>query len=86
LDSGESGEGKRERGEETRGAGGCGAFHAHYATRVGEEAGIIVQQEDPENGRRQKYASAHDLRRGCAQRLINVGVSAETLNQARTTS
>jgi len=48
-------------------------------SRVGEEAGIIVQQEDPENGRRKKYASAHDLRRGCAQRLINAGVSAETL-------
>ena len=48
-------------------------------SRIGEEAGIIVQQEDPENGRRQKYASAHDLRRGCAQRLINAGVSAETL-------
>lgn len=48
-------------------------------SRVGEEARIIVQQEDPENGRRQKYASAHDLRRGCAQRLINAGVSAETL-------
>ena len=28
---------------------------------------------------RTKYASAHDLRRGCAQRLINAGVSAETL-------
>lgn len=26
-----------------------------------------------------KYASAHDIRRGCAQRLINQGVSAETL-------
>lgn len=46
---------------------------------IGEEAGIIVQQEDPENGKRRKYASAHDLRRGCAQRLINAGVSAETL-------
>ena len=26
-----------------------------------------------------KYASAHDIRRGVAQRLINAGVSAETL-------
>jgi len=48
-------------------------------SRIGEAAGIIVQQEDPESGRRLKYASAHDLRRGCAQRLINAGVSAETL-------
>jgi integrase len=46
---------------------------------VGEEAGIVVQQPDGETGRRQKHASAHDLRRGCAQRLINAGVSAETL-------
>ena len=38
-----------------------------------------MQQEEPETGRRQKYVSAHDLRRGCAQRLINAGVSAETL-------
>ncbi len=48
-------------------------------SRFGEEAGVVVQQEDPETGRRLKYASAHDLRRGCAQRLINAGVSAETL-------
>ena len=38
-----------------------------------------MPQEDPENGRRRKYASAHDLRRGCAQRRINAGVSAEKL-------
>jgi len=48
-------------------------------SRIGEEAGIIVQEPDRETGRRLKYASAHDLRRGCAQRLINAGVSAETL-------
>ena len=30
-------------------------------------------------GKRIKYASAHDLRRGCAARLINLGVSAESL-------
>ena len=46
---------------------------------IGEQARIVVQQLDEETGRRLKYASAHDLRRGCAQRLINAGVSAETL-------
>ncbi len=46
---------------------------------IGEEAGIVVQQEDPQTGRRRKFASAHDVRRGCARRLINAGVSAETL-------
>jgi integrase len=48
-------------------------------TQIGEKAKIVVQQPDKGTGRRLKYASAHDLRRGCAQRLINAGVSAETL-------
>ena len=48
-------------------------------SKIGEEAGVVVEPEDPETGQRRKYASAHDLRRGCAQRLINAGVSAETL-------
>jgi integrase len=47
--------------------------------QIGEEAKIIVRQPDKETGRRIKYASAHDLRRSCAERLINAGVSAETL-------
>ena len=47
--------------------------------RIGEAAGVIVVQEDERTGKRRKYASAHDIRRGFAQRLINAGVSAETL-------
>jgi integrase len=46
---------------------------------VGKEAGVVVVKDDCRTGRRQKYVSAHDLRRGCAHRLINAGVSAETL-------
>jgi integrase len=46
---------------------------------IGEEANVVVQEDDARTGHRQKFASAHDLRRGCAQRLINLGVSAETL-------
>ena len=46
---------------------------------IGEEAGVIVRQEDERTDTRVKHASAHDIRRGCAQRLINAGVSAETL-------
>jgi integrase len=46
---------------------------------IGEEAGIVVRQEDERTGQRRKYASAHDIRRGFAQRLINLGISAETL-------
>lgn len=47
--------------------------------RIGKAAGIVVQLEDPRLNKRQKFASAHDIRRGVAQRLINQGVSAETL-------
>ena len=46
---------------------------------TGEAAGIIVEQPDEEAGRRLKFASAHYIRCGCAQRLINASVSAETL-------
>ena len=46
---------------------------------IGEKAGVIVRQKDERTGTREKFASAHDIRRGCAQRLINAGVSAETL-------
>ncbi len=46
---------------------------------IGNQANIIVQEKNDELRKRRKYASAHDIRRGCAQRLINQGVSAETL-------
>jgi integrase len=46
---------------------------------IGEKAGVIVRRADERNGSRVKYASSHDLRRGCALRLIDAGVSAETL-------
>ncbi|MEK6257894.1 MAG: site-specific integrase [Planctomycetota bacterium] len=47
--------------------------------RIGKESGVVVRPEDERTRSRVKYASAHDLRRGCALRLINAGVSAETL-------
>ncbi len=46
---------------------------------IGKSAKIIVQDEDRRTAKRLKYASAHDIRRGFAKRLINAGVSAETL-------
>jgi len=46
---------------------------------IGKQANIVVRQADERTGVRVKYASAHDIRRGCARRLINAGVSAETL-------
>jgi hypothetical protein len=52
---------------------------SHLIAQMGEEAKVVVRQPDKEAGRRVKYVSAHDLRRSCAERLINAGVSAETL-------
>jgi integrase len=46
---------------------------------IGQKANVVVQEEDSDLRKRLKYASAHDIRRGCAQRLINQGVSAESL-------
>ena len=43
-------------------------------SRIGEAAGIVVQAEDVRTGRPTKYASAHDLRRSCGDRLRNAGV------------
>lgn len=46
---------------------------------IGCRANIVVRPADKRTGQREKFASAHDLRRGCALRLINAGISAETL-------
>ena len=46
---------------------------------IGKKADVVVQVEDSRTHHRVKYASAHDIRRGLAQRLINIGVSSETL-------
>lgn len=40
---------------------------------IGQEADIVVRQADERRGHRVKYASAHDIRRGFAQRLVDVG-------------
>ena len=48
--------------------------------QIGRQAGIVVRRTTKNGETHTKYASAHDLRRGCALRLINAGVSAETLN------
>lgn len=42
--------------------------------RIGKKAGIIVEPEDQRTGRPTKFASAHDLRRSCGERLRNLGV------------
>lgn len=46
---------------------------------IGEKAGIVVRCVIKNGKTCTKDASAHELRRRCAQRLINAGISAETL-------
>ena len=47
--------------------------------KIGAQAGVVVKSPRKGQEKRIKFASAHDLRRGVAHRLINAGVSAETL-------
>jgi integrase len=42
--------------------------------RIGKEAGIEVEPADDRTGRPTKYATAHDLRRSCGERLRDAGV------------
>lgn len=46
---------------------------------IGQKANIIVRDGGNRASGNSKYASAHDLRRGFAHRMINLGVTAETL-------
>jgi hypothetical protein len=41
---------------------------------IGQEAKIVVRQPDERRGHRIKFASAHDIRRGFAQRMVNAGL------------
>lgn len=43
-------------------------------SQIGREAKIIVHPEDQQAKRRAKYASSHDLRRSCGERLLDAGV------------
>ena len=43
-------------------------------SKIGKAAGIVVSEADEKNGRPEKYASAHDLRRSFGQRLRNADV------------
>jgi len=43
-------------------------------SRIGKAARILVEQADEQTGRPVKYATAHDLRRSCGERLREAGV------------
>ncbi len=72
-----------QRGETRPGLRSHGRMTTERVGRVismiGKESRIIVRPADDRTSQREKFASAHDLRRGCALRLINAGISAETL-------
>jgi len=48
-------------------------------SRIGKAAGIVVDPGNPKKDKPPKYASAHDLRRSCLNRLKNAGVPADVL-------
>lgn len=54
-------------------------YAGRIINEIGEHTGIIVRTVRDGDTSRKKYASAHDQRRSCAQRLFNAGISAETL-------
>ena len=43
-------------------------------TRIGKQAGIVVDSGDATRSKAVKYGSAHDLRRSCSDRLYDAGV------------
>ena len=43
-------------------------------SRIGKKAGIVVEEGDEETDKAVKYASAHDLRRSCAEILHNANI------------
>lgn len=48
-------------------------------SRIGKAAGVIVEEGDEKVGRPRKFASAHDLRRSCAERLMWAGIPPTTI-------
>lgn len=48
-------------------------------SRIGKAAGVIVDPGNEQTGKPPKYASSHDLRRSCAERLLDAGVPPMTI-------
>jgi integrase len=47
---------------------------AKVVSRIGKKAGVVVEPANEAKGTPAKFASAHDLRRSCAQRLDDAGL------------
>jgi integrase len=43
-------------------------------SRIGKKAGVVVEEGDMDTEKTVKYASAHDLRRSCAENLHNANI------------
>ena len=50
-------------------------------SRIGEAARVVVDPGNEAKSKPPKYASAHDLRRSCAERLLDAGVPAAVVQQ-----
>lgn len=50
------------------------AWVGRVISRIGKKAGIVVCPGESRTSKPAKFASAHDLRRGCAERLLDAGV------------
>ena len=50
-------------------------------SRIGKRAGVIVAPGNPKDGKPPKFASAHDLRRSCAERMLDAGVPPLVIQQ-----
>jgi len=48
-------------------------------SKIGKKAGVVVAPANPKRGTQAKFASSHDLRRSCAQRLDDAGVREEDI-------
>lgn len=55
------------------------AWVGKIVSRIGQVAGVSVADANVQTGYPEKFASAHDLRRSCAQRLRLAGVPALTI-------
>ena len=58
----------------------CGRLQSDWVStvisRIGRAARVVVDPGNPAKEKPPKYASAHDLRRSCAERLLDAGVPA----------
>lgn len=50
-------------------------------SKIGKVARVVVDPGDPAKQKPVKYASAHDLRRSCAERLLDAGVPVRVVQQ-----